>query len=278
MTVPAIQLEHIHYAYPDGPPILRDINLSIPAGQSVALIGVNGSGKTTLLRHLIGLLHPEEGRVLINGVDTRTATIAALARQVGFAFQKPEHQLFSATTRAEIAFGPHNLGLRGAALDARVAETLEQFGLTALAQHPPAVLSFSYRRLVALASIAALHTPILALDEPLVGLDGLWRRRVIAWLEAHQAAGGTTVMVTHQLRLAAKMTRVLVMRRGELLADGPPEEVFARPDLLAEAGLAEPFSVALGRALGLPGPTLRIRDVLAALTEADAAPGRPPGP
>ena len=266
---PVIAVEDLTFAYPDGPTILRDVRFAIPAGQLVAIVGVNGSGKSTLLRHLIGLLHPDSGRVLINGVDTRTTSTARLARDIGFAFQKPEHQLFSATVRDEIAFGPRNLGLRGAALQSRVDETLEQFALTAIAEHPPAVLSFSYRRLIALASIAALHAPILVLDEPLVGLDGLWRRRVIAWLEAHRAAGGTTLMVTHHLRLAAKTQRVMVLRRGVLVADGPPTEVFAVPDMLHAAGLTEPFSVALGRELGLPGPTLRIRDLLAALLQTD---------
>lgn len=267
MSAPAIQFDRVQFAYPEGPLVLRDISLSIPAGQQVALIGINGSGKSTLLRHLIGLLKPTAGRVLVNGLDTRTTPTATLARHVGYAFQKPEHQLFSSTVREEIAFGPRNLGLRGPALQARVAETLAQFELAHLAEHPPAVLSFSLRRLVALASIAALGAPILALDEPLVGLDGLWRRRVIAWLDAHHAAGGTVLLVTHQMRLAAKAERVLVMSGGRLVADGPPTEVFAHPEVLAGAGLAEPFSVALGRALGLPGPALRIRDVLAALKD-----------
>ncbi len=269
-TRPIITVDGLTFAYPDGPVILRDVRFAIPAGQLVALVGVNGSGKTTLLRHLIGLLHPDEGHVLINGVDTRTTPTARLAREIGFAFQKPEHQLFSPTVRDEIAFGPRNLGLRGAALKARVEETLDQFALTGIADHPPAVLSFSYRRLIALASIAALQAPILVLDEPLVGLDGLWRRRVIAWLEAHRAAGGTTLMVTHHLRLAAKAERVMVLRRGTLAADGSPAEVFGDPEVLHSAGLAEPFSVALGRALALPGPTLRIRDLLAALLADEA--------
>jgi len=262
---PVIEYDRVHFAYPGGPPVLRDVTLAVSGGQSVALIGVNGSGKSTLLRMLIGLLHPDTGSVRINGADTRQASIGALAHQVGFAFQKPEHQLFAATVRDEIAFGPRNLGLRGVALQARVEDTLARFGLAEIADHPPAVLSFSLRRLVALASIAALETPILALDEPLVGLDGLWRRRVIAWINEFHAAGGTILMVTHHLRLAAKLERVLVLDAGRIVADGPPSAVFGQPEVLAAAGLSEPFSVALGRALGLPGPTLRIRDVAAAL-------------
>ncbi len=265
MPDPVIEYDRVNFAYPGGPPVLRDVTLAVPGGQSVALIGVNGSGKSTLLRMLIGLLHPDTGCVRVSGADTRQASIGALARQVGFAFQKPEHQLFAATVRDEIAFGPRNLGLRGVALQARVEDTLARFGLAEIADHPPAVLSFSLRRLVALASIAALETPILALDEPLVGLDGLWRRRVIAWINEAHAAGGTILMVTHHLRLAAKLERVLVLDAGRIVADGPPSAVFDQPEMLAAAGLSEPFSVALGRALSLPGPTLRIRDVAAAL-------------
>jgi len=262
---PAIRFDGVRFAYPGGPLVLRDINLVVPAGQFVALVGVNGSGKTTLLSHLIGLLRPTQGRVHILGDDAAELSVGALARRVGFAFQKPEQQLFSATVQEEIAFGPRNLGLHGADLRARVEETLAAFGLTELAGHPPAVLSFSQRRLVALASIAALKTPILALDEPLAGLDGLWRRRAIAWMNDHHAAGGTVMLITHHMRLAAKADRVLVMYRGRITADGAPADVFARPETLAAAGLAEPFSVALGHKLGLPGPTLTIRSVLAAL-------------
>ncbi len=271
MSDPAIQFEQVSFAYPAGPPVLRGVTFSIPAGQSVALVGVNGSGKSTLLRHLIGLAKPSSGRVWVQGMETTDASPGMLAHHVGFAFQKPEHQLFSATVREEVAFGPRNLGLRGAALAVRVAETLDQFGLADLVDNPPAVLSFSLRRLVALASIAALRAPILALDEPLVGLDGLWRRRVIAWLNAHHEASGTTLLVTHHLRLAAKAERMLVLKAGQITADGPPVEVFDRREILAEAGLPEPFSVGLGHALNLPGPTLTVRGVLQAMQS-----GRPP--
>src|SRR5437899_1867230 len=112
----AISLEHVSYTYPNGPQALRDVSLTIPAGQFVALVGANGSGKSTLLRHLIGLLRPASGKVLVNGIDAATLTVGELARHVGFAFQQPELQLFSASVREEVAFGPRNLGLRGTEL------------------------------------------------------------------------------------------------------------------------------------------------------------------
>lgn len=272
MTEPAISLEDLHFTYTgDGAAALRGVSLEVPAGQHVAIIGANGSGKSTLVKHLIGLLRPQRGAVRLFGEDTAARTVGEMARTVGFAFQSPEHQIFSPTVREEVAFGARNLGLRGAELDARVDETLAQFGLHACERHPPAVLSFSLRRLVALASIASMRAPILALDEPLVGLDGLWRRRVIAWLAAHHAAGGTVVMVTHHMRLAAKCDRVVVMGAGQVIADGPPSVVFAQPEALRAAHLDVPFVVALARALGLEVTPLSVAELAATLKERQIA-------
>jgi energy-coupling factor transporter ATP-binding protein EcfA2 len=263
----AISLEHLSYTYPDGPQALRDVSLTIPAGQLVALVGANGSGKSTLVRHLIGLLRPAAGRVIVNGLDAAGKSVGELAHHVGFSFQQPEQQLFSPSVREEIAFGPRNLGLRGATLNARITDTLEKFGLDAYADHPPAVLSFSLRRLVALASVAALHTPILVLDEPLVGLDGLWRRRIIAWLTAHHEAGGTILMVTHHMRLAAKVERIIMLRDGQIALDQPPVDFFRNSDLLHSAGLSVPMTVALSRTLGHDVPALRVRELARRLLE-----------
>lgn len=257
----AVVLDHVSYTYPDGPQALCDVSLTIPAGQFMALVGANGSGKSTLARHLIGLLRPALGQVIINGLNASSMTVGQLAHHVGFAFQHPEQQLFSASVRDEIAFGPRNLGLRGADLQKRVDSILDQFGLAHIADHPPAVLSFSLRRLVALASVAALHAPILVLDEPLVGLDGLWRRRVIAWLMAHHEAGGTILMITHHMRLAAKVDRIVMMRDGQIALDGPPVDFFRHADLLHDAGLSEPLTVELSRILGHDTPALRVREL-----------------
>jgi energy-coupling factor transport system ATP-binding protein len=272
MPKTAVSLHDLHFAYTNHTPVLHGINLEVPAGQYVALVGANGSGKSTLLKHLVGLLRPTRGAVQIMGKATVHLPVGEMARLVGFAFQHPEHQIFSATVRSEVAFGPRNLGLHGDVLAARVAETLDQFGLASYADHPPAVLSFSLRRLVALASIAALRPPVLALDEPLVGLDGLWRRRVVAWLRAHHETGGTVILVTHHMRLAAKCDRVVVLNAGRVAADGPPAEVFAQPDLLHAAGLDEPMVVALARRLGVAGVPLSVRELAAALERRSVSP------
>ncbi len=250
---PAIQLEGLCFAYQPERPVLRDINLAIPTGQLVALTGDNGAGKTTLAKHLIGLLRPSSGQVTIGGQPANGQPVGRLARQVGFAFQNPELQIFSPTVREEIAFGPRNLGMSGAALDDAVARALRRFGLEALADHPPAALSFSARRMVALASIAAMRTPILVLDEPTVGLDAAGQARVAEWLEARRRAGVTILLITHDMELAARdADRLLVLHEGQVAADGPPEQVFAEAGVLERAGLEPPFAVRFAGALGRP--------------------------
>ncbi len=234
----AITLEQLGFAYQPGRPVLQDVSLTIAAGEFVALVGANGSGKTTLAKHLIGLLRPTQGRLLIQGQESARQSVGALARQVGFLFQNPERQIFSATVSDEVAFGPRNLGLPAASVAQRVAQALARFDLTELAGQPPAVLSFTQRRRVTLAAVAALETPILVLDEPTVSLDAEARGGLLAWLHERHAQGSTLVLVTHDLALVADHAqRVLVMQDGRLVADGAPGEVLRQQALLLEAGL-----------------------------------------
>jgi energy-coupling factor transporter ATP-binding protein EcfA2 len=249
----AIQIENLFFAYPPARPVLRDISLDIPRGQFVALTGDNGAGKTTLARHLIGLLRPTSGKVSILGHETTGLKVGQLARHIGFAFQNPEMQIFNPTVREEVAFGPHNLGLSGAALDAAVDAALAQFGLEQLAEYPPAVLSFGTRRLVALAGIAAMNTSIIILDEPTAGLDAAGQAGVMSWLVEHHSRGATVLLITHDMELVARHAeRLLVLRDGQIAADGTPRDIFARPDVLDEAGLEPPFAVQFAMRLGNP--------------------------
>jgi energy-coupling factor transport system ATP-binding protein len=238
---------------------LKDITLRIARGQFVALVGPNGAGKTTLIKHLVGLLRPAQGQVRLFNKDTAGLTIGGMARQVGFAFQSPELQIFSPTVREEAAFGPRNLGMRGADLERAVAEALRRFDLAALAEHPPAALSFSARRMVALASVAAMGAPILVLDEPTVGLDTKGAARVLAWLTEQHHAGATILLVTHDMEIAAACAeRIIVLLEGQVTADGDPQRVFTQDALLERAGLRKPFAAALAHGLGRPllGPDL----------------------
>jgi len=242
--------------------VLRGIDLSVSRGQFVALVGANGSGKTTLVKHFNGLLRPRRGRVCVGGQDTAPCSVGELARQVGFLFQHPEQQIFSATVCQEVAFGPHNLGLSPAEVDAGVEAALIRFDLAAIADTPPAILSYGLRRRVTLASLAAMDPPVLVLDEPTVGLDAPGLRETFGWLAELQARGHTILLVTHDMALVAEYAeRAVVLHAGQILADGRPDDLFRQTDLLAHASLAPPPVMALAQALqpyGLQGDSLTV--------------------
>lgn len=223
---PAITVQDIHFSYTDGHAALHGISLEIPQGQFVAIIGPNGAGKSTLLRHFNSLLRPTHGAVHVRGREAAGYTTGDLARDVGFLFQRPEQQLFAATVYEEVAFGVRALRLND--LAGRVDKALARFGLTALAQTPPSILSYGAQRAVTLAALAALDTPILALDEPAVGLDGRELARLLAWLAERRAAGVTLIIVTHEMELAARADRVVALANGRVVADGAPDVVLKR--------------------------------------------------
>jgi energy-coupling factor transport system ATP-binding protein len=201
------------------------------------------------------------------GQDAAGQSIGQLARQVGFAFQSPELQIFNPTVREEIAFGPRNLGVESKVIHQRVEEALARFSLTALADYPPAALSLSARRLVALASIAAMHTPILVLDEPTVSLDPHGQAQVMSWLHERHREGTTILLITHDMELVASYAeRVIVLTHGRWTADGTPTDVFHQSEVLREAGLEPPFAVQFAAELARP-------DLPADLTPEGAARG-----
>ena len=247
----AIVLDHVTFGYEPKRPILRDITLHIGAGEFIALTGDNGAGKTTLARHLVGLLRSDRGQVFIQGQNIAGMSIGQIARMVGFAYQNPELQIFNPTVREEIAFGPHNLGMSTAEIEQTIEDALTQFGLKHVQDSPPSVLSFSARRLVALASIAAMRSPTLVLDEPTIGLDVSGQGLVMEWFTRAHDAGTTVLFITHDMELAARYAeRIVVLDDGEITADGSPAEVFKQGDVVAHAGLEAPFAIRLAQRLG----------------------------
>jgi energy-coupling factor transporter ATP-binding protein EcfA2 len=241
-----IRVESVSFAYPGTGAdstrfALRDVSLDIQAGQLVALIGQNGSGKTTLAKHLNGLLKPARGRVLVDGRDTRDVVAGELASVVGYVFQNPDHQIFSPTVSDEIAFGPRNLGLRGDDLERRVADALARFGLSELAGQHPTLLGRGLRRRVALASVYALRPRLLVLDEPTGGLDRRHALDLLSLLHELAAEARAIVLISHDMRLVGEFAeRVVVMRHGTVIADGPVRELLPDDALLRSTGLAPP--------------------------------------
>jgi energy-coupling factor transport system ATP-binding protein len=251
---PSIEFETVSFVYPDGTPALDEVDLRIEPGELVAIVGQNGSGKSTLVRHLNGLLRPTSGRVLLAGRDIRVDHVARLASRVGLAFQNPDRQLFAGQAEAEVAFGARNAGMRGAALDACVAAALDEVGLAAEAATNPYDLGYSRRKLLALASVLAMRTPILVLDEPTTGQDARGVGRVREVVARAAGEGRTVIAIGHDMRFVAEtFRRVIVMREGRVVLDGPPDAVFGEtswPELRA-ARLEPPLPAVAGARLGL---------------------------
>jgi energy-coupling factor transport system ATP-binding protein len=284
--VTRLTLDGLGFVYPDGTRALDAVDLEIGTGEAVAIIGQNGSGKSTLVRHLNGLLRPTEGRVLHDGVDTADRRTAALATVVGMTFQDPDRQIFARRIRDEVAFGPRILGRPAEVVEEAVAGALELVGLADVADQHPYDLGYSRRKLLALASVLAMETPVLVLDEPTTGQDargiGLVGR-VIAEVLSH---GRTVITISHDMRFVAEtFERAIVMRTGRIVLDGPPADVFAEDawPTLASTRVEAPLPARLGARLGL-GATPTVDAFVEALAARRAAgsrgddtrtPGRP---
>jgi energy-coupling factor transport system ATP-binding protein len=246
---PALRVENLHYAYGDVP-ALSGVDLTIQPGEFVALVGQNGSGKTTLVKHFNGLLKPTRGRVWVGERETTSLAVADLAREVGYVFQNPDHQINQPTVRDEITFGLRHLGFGADEIARRAEAMLSLFGLWAYAEHPPAVLGFGLRRKVALASVCALRPPVLILDEPTGGLDARAAEEVLGFAASLHAAGHTLILVSHDMRrVAASARRCVILKDGRVLRDGPTREVFAEAEMLRQAFLAAPPVTRLAQAL-----------------------------
>jgi len=265
---PIIAAEGVWFTYLDGDWVLRDVNLRIEAGEYVAIIGPNGAGKTTLAKQFNGLLLPTRGQVRVQGRETASLRPRELARAVGYAFQNPDHQIFAATTREEIAFGPRNLGLSEAEVRARADDALARFGLNDVADAPPALLSFGLRRKVALAAVYAMRPQALILDEPTGGLDRASIREVMNVVADLHAEGHTVILITHDMELVAEQAeRVILLHAGQVLLDTTPREAFVQSERLRAAGLTPPQITRLAQRLAphdFPADLLTVEEFVAA--------------
>ncbi|WP_045746223.1 MULTISPECIES: ABC transporter ATP-binding protein [Actinoplanes] len=239
---PALSITGLRFAYPDGREALRGVDLSVAPGERVALLGPNGAGKTTLVLHLNGILHGGGGRVEISGMPVAPgdrAAITEIRRRVGVVFQDPDDQLFMPSVAEDVAFGPANLGVRGAELTARVDEALAAVGMTGHRDQVPHHLSFGQRRRVAVATVLAMRPEILVLDEPSSNLDPASRRELAEIIESLPV---TVLMVTHDLPYALELCpRSVILDAGRIVADGGTQALLADRELMAEHRLELPF-------------------------------------
>jgi cobalt/nickel transport system ATP-binding protein len=224
-TPPALALEGLAYAYPDGSPALAGIDLRLARGERLAVLGPNGAGKTTLALAACGALEDPLGRIAVAGVELGPDTRREIRRRAGIVFQDADDQLFMPTVAEDVAFGPANHGLAGEALAARVAEALDEVRLAPLADRPPHALSAGERRRAAIAGVLACRPDVLVLDEPTAMLDPAARRELLDVLVSLRVA---LLLVTHDLPYALELCpRAVVLDRGRIVADGATREVLA---------------------------------------------------
>ena len=247
-----IQVEHLNYAYPGvdntpGVAVFTDLSLTIEDGSFVAVLGSNGCGKSTLAKHFNAILLPCGGKVYVSGMDTSDeAKLIAIRRCTGMVFQNPDNQIVANVVEEDVAFGPENLGISSPEIRRRVDNALKQVGMYEYREHAPHLLSGGQKQRIAIAGIIAMEPKCIVLDEPTAMLDPRGRREVMdTVLELNRSKGITVVLITHHMDEAAMAQRVVVMSKGNIVADGAPKEVFSQVELLHSIGLAAPESVEL---------------------------------
>jgi energy-coupling factor transport system ATP-binding protein len=244
------EARQITFRYPQtSADVLKDISFKVERGEIIAIMGANGSGKTTLLLHLIALLRPSTGQMVINGQNTRRCKPRHLAGQVGIVFQNPDLLLQAATVAEEVAFGPKNFKLSRREIDERLEEILPMFDLQTLKIEAPYALSRGQRQRTAVAASFSLYPDLLLLDEPTTGQDYYHLQQLMQMLDSTMKAQNKTVIFcTHDVHLTLKYaTRVLLLHRGELIFDGTPDAAFANPERLEQASLVPPLTMQLQR-------------------------------
>ena len=244
------EVQKLSFRYPQtSADVLKDISFQIQRGEMVAIMGANGSGKTTLLFHLIGLLRPSAGQIVITGQDTRRCKPRHLAGQVGIVFQNPDLLLQAATVAEEVAFGPKNFRLSRQQVEQRLEEILPMFDLEALKVEAPYALSRGQRQRTAVAASFSLYPDLLLLDEPTTGQDHYHLQQLMQILHnTMKTQDKTAIFCTHDVHLTLEYaSRILLLHRGELLFDGTPNAAFANPELLKQASLVPPLTMQLQR-------------------------------
>ena len=241
MEEPIVRVEHLSHRY-SVQWAIRDINFEINQKGILGLLGSNGAGKSTTMRLMNGLLKPDAGQVLIDGVSTAELRTSELARRVGFLFQNPDRQICCTTVREELLFGFRALGQAGAEADARVDAIIEEFGFDP--DDDPFLLNRGARQLLALASIVVLAPPVVVLDEPTTGLDYRECEKVMAIIRRIHEQGVTVIMVCHDMEVVADYAkRVIAMTAGRVVADGETFAVLRDRDVLARTHLLPPQMV-----------------------------------
>lgn len=260
---PEIRFDGVSFRYDEGIEALSDVSIGLDEG-CVCLIGQNGAGKTTFAKHLNGLLEPTDGRVLVRGRDTRNARVATIARDVGLNFQNPNDQLFHSTVEAEVRYGPANVGHDDERTAELVEEAIDRLELTDVRERNPYDMGQPRRKRVTVASVLAMDTPVVVLDEPTGGQDAVGNRLLGGLVDDLVDAGKLVVVITHDVDFARRHAdRIVALCDGEVLLDDTPRAVYGRPDVLERTDVTPPTVTRIGQRLGLDETVLTVDELFA---------------
>lgn len=247
-----IRADNVHFAYEpaegEAPrEVLHGVTLDIAKGEFVALLGHNGCGKSTMAKLFNGMLQPTEGRITVDGMDTtQEETIYEVRRRVGLVQQNPDNQLVASIVEEDVAFGPENLGVEPKEIRRRVDEALKAVDMYEYRENAPYKLSGGQKQRVAIAGVLAMAPRCIVLDEPTAMLDPVGRQEVMDTIKKlNRTSGVTVVLITHHMDEAAQADRLVVMSKGQVVADGTPKEVFSHVEALKSVGLTVPETVEL---------------------------------
>ena len=259
-----VVLDDLHHRYPSGVEALRGVSFSLDEG-CVCLIGQNGAGKSTLVKHLNGLLDPTEGAAYVRGMDTREHTTGELAHEVGLSFQNPDDQLFHSTVAEEVRYGPRNLDFDDDEVAVTTERALDLLGLTDRRDESPYDLSEPWRKRVAVASIVAMDTPVVVLDEPTSGQDAPGYDQLGEAVEALVERGKLVVVITHDMDFVREHAdRTVLLAEGRVIEDGDTRGVLSDAETLARSNVHPPTITRLGLDLGI-GPLLSVDELFSAI-------------
>lgn len=248
-----LQISNMTFAYEDQE-VLKDVSLSITRGEKIAVMGSNGAGKSTFFLNLCGVLRPDKGEIYLEGRPIKKKQIRELHRKVGFVFQDADSQIIASSVRAEISFGPMNMGLAREEVIKRVDEAVSYLSLQSLGDRPPHYLSGGEKKRVSIADILAMEPEIMIFDEPMAALDPVNAETVEEILERVHEDGKTLLIATHDVDFAYRFAdRILVFSEGKLIADGEPGTIFRRQEIMEQAHLKEPAVLTIWEALAEAG-------------------------
>lgn len=234
-----IDFINVGYSYPDGNKAIKNLNVRIHHGESVAIVGANGAGKSTMLKLLVGILMPEQGEIRLGDLPVTKKTLNMVRQIVGFTFQDPGDQLFNTSVYNDVAFGPRNYGLEEEEVEKRVVRALQTVGIEHLMHRAPYKLSGGEKRAASIATVLSMEPNVLAMDEPSAALDPKSRRRLIKLLQGFEH---TKLIATHDLDMVLELcSRTIVLKDGMIEYDGPTAEIMKNSKLLEQCGLEQPL-------------------------------------